>query len=655
MAERDPRRRPTAASVRDAVRSRYVLPRDRRRRYLFFLVAWPVSLVAQEHLRRRVRRRSRDVLDRPRHRPRAAAHRRRSRSSRWSSTRSSASASRCCWCATSSPASALLSALHRPAAVGVADRRRPGAGARLRRAQRLVRADARATPASRSSSPRPASSWPPMFVALPLVIREVVPVLEEIGIEQEQAARSLGANALPDVPAHHAARRSGGRVVYGVVLSLARSLGEFGAVKVVSGQHPRRDPDRHARGRGEVPELRPGAAPTPPRSCWPWCRSPASSIVVDHPSQGGADAMSIEVTQRQQAVRRLRRARRRRRSSIPTGQLTALLGPSGGGKSTLLRIIAGLEHADAGTVEIEGVDATAPAAAEAQRRLRVPALRRVQAPDACAATWPSASRSASGPRTRSSARVDELLELVHLEQFADRLPVAALGRPAPAHGAGPGARRRADGAAARRAVRRARRQGPQGAARLAAPPARRGARHHGVRHPRPGGGARGRRRDRGHQRGPGRADRHARRALRRAGERLRDGFLGPVTQLGGELVRPHDIELHAGDPGGRRGRHGRAASPGSASRCGSTSQAGDQSVLVTLTRTEFQALGVDEARRVHLRVVAGAPVVPVADVWLRPSSIRCPSDAAGLVRARLGALRSAVHRRPKELRRCEPS
>src|SRR6185437_1086235 len=43
---------------------------------------------------------------------------------------------------------------------------------------------------------------------------------------------------------------------------------------------------------------------------------------------------------------------------LPTGQLTALLGPSGGGKSTLLRIIAGLETADSGTVEIEGVTAT---------------------------------------------------------------------------------------------------------------------------------------------------------------------------------------------------------------------------------------------------------------------------------------------------------
>ena len=72
------------------------------------------------------------------------------------------------------------------------------------------------------------------FVALPLVIREVVPVLEEVGVEQETAARSLGANAwqtfwritLPTIR---------WAVVYGVVLSLARSLGEFGAVKIVSG------------------------------------------------------------------------------------------------------------------------------------------------------------------------------------------------------------------------------------------------------------------------------------------------------------------------------------------------------------------------------------------------------------------------------------
>ncbi|MEH3032955.1 MAG: sulfate ABC transporter permease subunit [Aeromicrobium erythreum] len=72
------------------------------------------------------------------------------------------------------------------------------------------------------------------FVSLPLVIRELVPVLEEVGVEQEQAARSLGAGAwqtfwritLPSIK---------WALVYGVVLSLARALGEFGAVKIISG------------------------------------------------------------------------------------------------------------------------------------------------------------------------------------------------------------------------------------------------------------------------------------------------------------------------------------------------------------------------------------------------------------------------------------
>lgn len=72
------------------------------------------------------------------------------------------------------------------------------------------------------------------FVALPLVIREIVPVLQEVGTDQEQAARSLGASAPQTfwritVPAI----RWG--LLYGIVLSLARSIGEFGAVKVVSG------------------------------------------------------------------------------------------------------------------------------------------------------------------------------------------------------------------------------------------------------------------------------------------------------------------------------------------------------------------------------------------------------------------------------------
>jgi sulfate transport system permease protein len=74
-----------------------------------------------------------------------------------------------------------------------------------------------------------------VFVSLPFVVREVVPVLREIGTEQEQAAETLGASGwqtfwritLPAI-------RWG--VAYGVVLTTARVLGEFGAISVVSGK-----------------------------------------------------------------------------------------------------------------------------------------------------------------------------------------------------------------------------------------------------------------------------------------------------------------------------------------------------------------------------------------------------------------------------------
>lgn len=72
------------------------------------------------------------------------------------------------------------------------------------------------------------------FVSMPLVLREIIPVLEEEGIDQEQAAKVLGATSVQrflriTLPTIRPA------LAYGIVLSLARSIGEFGAVKVVSG------------------------------------------------------------------------------------------------------------------------------------------------------------------------------------------------------------------------------------------------------------------------------------------------------------------------------------------------------------------------------------------------------------------------------------
>ena len=107
--------------------------------------------------------------------------------------------------------------------------------------------------------------------------------------------------------------------------------------------------------------------------------------------------------------------------SLPTGQLTALLGPSGGGKSTLLRIIAGLDTATSGSVEIEGVDAT-----------KLPPQKRnvgfVFQHYAVFKHMTVAKNVAFGmeirkrPKADVARRVDELLELVHLSQFAHRLP-----------------------------------------------------------------------------------------------------------------------------------------------------------------------------------------------------------------------------------------
>jgi sulfate transport system ATP-binding protein len=112
--------------------------------------------------------------------------------------------------------------------------------------------------------------------------------------------------------------------------------------------------------------------------------------------------------------------------SIPTGQLTALLGPSGGGKSTLLRIIAGLEAADSGQVEIEGVDATGLAP---QKRnvgfvfQHYAAFKHMTVAKNVAFGLEIRKR----PKDEIKKRVDELLELVHLSQFSHRLPAQLSG------------------------------------------------------------------------------------------------------------------------------------------------------------------------------------------------------------------------------------
>ncbi|MFI0409431.1 sulfate/molybdate ABC transporter ATP-binding protein [Actinomadura sp. 3N508] len=111
---------------------------------------------------------------------------------------------------------------------------------------------------------------------------------------------------------------------------------------------------------------------------------------------------------------------------VASGSLTALLGPSGGGKSTLLRVIAGLERPDSGQVLISGKDATR---LPPQRRgvgfvfQHYAAFKHLTVFENVAFGLKIRKR----PKAEIKKRVEELLELVHLDQFAARYPAQLSG------------------------------------------------------------------------------------------------------------------------------------------------------------------------------------------------------------------------------------
>src|SRR5271156_3199769 len=106
---------------------------------------------------------------------------------------------------------------------------------------------------------------------------------------------------------------------------------------------------------------------------------------------------------------------------VPDGSLTALLGPSGGGKSTLLRVVAGLEQPDSGPVEVDGQDITNVAVRDRgigfcfqhYAPFRHLTVRRNVA---------FGLEVRHRPKAEIKARVDELLELVGLAHLGDRYP-----------------------------------------------------------------------------------------------------------------------------------------------------------------------------------------------------------------------------------------
>ena len=259
-----------------------------------------------------------------------------------------------------------------------------------------------------------------IFVTLPFVAREVVPTLREIGTEQEQAAQTLGASGWQafwriTLPAIRWA------VVYGVVLTAARAIGEYGAVAVVSG---------NIVGETQTATLKvEDVVPVRVRQLRARLRHllRARDDGDHHP-----DRDDLPPTEREQALMSISVRRITKRFDeyialddvsveVATGSLTALLGPSGSGKSTLLRIIAGLETADQGSVFIDGKNVTGRRPQERGVGFvfqHYAAFKHMTVYDNIAFGLKIRKR----PKAEIAERVDQLLKLVQLEGLAKRYP-----------------------------------------------------------------------------------------------------------------------------------------------------------------------------------------------------------------------------------------
>ncbi|HEX3897861.1 MAG TPA: TOBE-like domain-containing protein [Mycobacteriales bacterium] len=291
---------------------------------------------------------------------------------------------------------------------------------------------------------------------------------------------------------------------------------------------------------------------------------------------------------------------------IEPGHLTAVLGPSGGGKSTLLRIIAGLETADSGHVEIEGVDVTNVPA----RDRGIGFVFQHYAAFTHMTVWENVAfglKVQKTPKDRIKVRVAELLALVHLDGFAARYPSELSG-----------------GQRQRMALARALAVEP-GLLLLDEP--------------------------------FGALDVKVRQELREWLRRLHDevhtttifvthdqeeameiadriivvnhghieqsgtpadlydrpandfvmGFLGPVTTLGGRLVRPHDIRVSTkAAAGAQRASLERVVSLGFETRIVATPEDGSDPITVQLTRNQVHELELEVGSKVYLTALADA-------------------------------------------------
>ena len=253
-----------------------------------------------------------------------------------------------------------------------------------------------------------------LFVSMPFVVREVVPVLREIGTEQEQAAATLGASAFrifrrvtwPAIRWAVAYRARDRRV--------RRRERRCGHEAHLAALRPRRGRElRHLRRIRRVGRAR---ADRDCDGCRPACL----------PSERGDRLMAgitvLDVTKRFNGFSALQDVS----VVIPEGSLTALLGPSGSGKSTLLRVIAGLEEPDGGHVMIGGENVTQQPA----RSRGVGMVFQHYAAFKHMTVWDNVAFGLTihkRPRAEIEERVHKLLELVQLEGLAKRYPAQLSG------------------------------------------------------------------------------------------------------------------------------------------------------------------------------------------------------------------------------------
>ena len=298
-----------------------------------------------------------------------------------------------------------------------------------------------------------------MFVTVPFVARELIPVLQEQGAEDEEAALTLGASGwqmfrrvtLPNVK---------WALMYGVILLTARTVGEFGAVSVVSG---------HVRGQTNTIPLHVEILYNEYDFTAAFAVASVLTIIAllslvgrqiidwraaGQPRAAGGRTKDFRYEHRAEGIPHSFGANAVLHDislDVAPGELVGILGPSGSGKTTMLRVIAGLETPDPGDVDLCGDAATHQRVQE--RRVgfvfqHYALFKHLTVFENVAFGLRVRPRAARPAESVIRARVEELLALVQLEGLGN-VSVAALGRTASARGAGACAGHRAEGAAAR--------------------------------------------------------------------------------------------------------------------------------------------------------------------------------------------------------------